>query len=109
MVTDGRFAYALPHGDDRSGAFRTRDEGQLGTVAANALALVDVHEVDAGRRDLDRYLPRSGLRRLTFHHAQHIWAAQLPAHYHTHATLLFCPHQISFPRSGAGPHDSGFF
>ena len=105
VIADRQAGDALPHGRDRTSAFRAGHEGRIGAVVAHSLTLVDVHVVDAGRGDLHDHLPWSRPRLLLLGEPQHLGAAQTLAHYHAHPRTLLSPlpHQLFTSPHGPGP------
>ncbi len=82
-------------GDTRTGghhgarAFGARYVGQIDGVGRAALPLVDVHEVDAGRLDVDDEAAGSGLRCGQVGHREHIRSAVLFHNDCAHDRILF--------------------
>jgi hypothetical protein len=72
-----------------SGAFRAGHKGRFRPVAADALALVDVHVVDPGGRYLDKDLGRPRSRDVPLPDRQHLRATQPLYHHSAHESSPF--------------------
>ena len=100
VIAHGQVGDALTHGGDGAGPFRAGHEGRFGPVVADALTLVDVHVVHAGRRHVHDNLAGSRPRRLPLGDGQHLGPAQSLAHYHAHGrTLLSVCSRVSLSQA----------
>jgi hypothetical protein len=71
---------ALADGGDRARAFSAYGERRVLPVRADSFPLVDIHEVDPGRRYLDHELARTSGGSRAFRNGEHLGAAQ-PVHH----------------------------
>src|SRR5262249_1286631 len=89
-VARGEVLHVGPDRDDHARAFPAGHEGRVGPVVADTLALVDVHEVHAGRGDVHAPLAGAGPRLFALGDAEYLGAALALANYDTHARTLLC-------------------